>query len=92
MLKHNNYFEGGVQSIGFERHGRRMTVGVVDAGQFHFETVSPERMTVTAGELWLRLGGKEWRPYPAGTSFEVGANSGFDVRADVPSAYFCEFL
>ena len=30
MLKHNTYFEGGVQSVGFERNGRRHTVGVVD--------------------------------------------------------------
>lgn len=92
MLKHNQYFEGGVQSIGFERHGRRMTVGVIDANQFHFQTGAPERMTVVSGELWVRIAGGEWRPYAAGTCFEVGADTGFDVRADLPSAYFCEFL
>jgi len=25
MLKHNTYFDGKVQSIGFERNGRRLT-------------------------------------------------------------------
>ena len=30
MLKHNTYFDGGVQSVGFERNGRRMTAGVID--------------------------------------------------------------
>ena len=29
MLKHNSYFDGGVQSVAFERHGRRATVGVI---------------------------------------------------------------
>jgi hypothetical protein len=92
MLKHNSYFDGGVQSIGFERHGRRLTVGVVDAQQFHFDTASAERMTVVSGELWVKISGGEWRAYPSGTLFEVPANTGFDVRAELPSAYVCEFL
>jgi uncharacterized protein YaiE (UPF0345 family) len=33
MLKHNGYFDGKVQSVGFERNGRRATVGVVDGGE-----------------------------------------------------------
>src|SRR5690348_13307501 len=49
MLQHNTYFDGNVQSIGFERHGRRATVGVIDAGEFRFNTGSPERMTVVSG-------------------------------------------
>jgi uncharacterized protein YaiE (UPF0345 family) len=93
MLKHNSYFEGKVQSVGFERHGRLQTVGVVDAGEFHFDTTAAERMTVVSGELWVRVSGApDWRAYPAGTVFEVAANSGFDVRAQVPAAYLCEFL
>jgi uncharacterized protein YaiE (UPF0345 family) len=93
MLKHNVYFEGKVQSVGFERNGRRHTVGVVDAGEFHFGTEAPERMTVVSGELLARLPGDEgWRAYPSGTTFEVPGKSGFDVRAHAPSAYLCEFL
>jgi uncharacterized protein YaiE (UPF0345 family) len=93
MLKHNVYFEGKVQSIGFERNGRRQTAGVIDAGEFHFGTDAAERMTVVSGELAVKLdGASEWRSYPAGTSFEVAAKSGFDVRAATASAYLCEFL
>lgn len=93
MLKHNTYFEGKVQSIGFERLGRRMTAGVIAPGEYHFGTDAPERMTVTSGELWARLpGGGDWRPYPAGTVFEIAGKSGFDVRAAEPAAYLCEFL
>jgi purine/pyrimidine-nucleoside phosphorylase len=94
MLKHNSYFEGQVQSVGFERHGRRMTVGVIIPGEYHFGTDAPERMTVVSGDLAARLpdSGGEWRQFPAGTVFEIPGKSGFDVRASQPAAYLCEFL
>jgi purine/pyrimidine-nucleoside phosphorylase len=93
MLKHNTYFEGKVQSVGFSRHGRELTAGVIDRGEFHFGTNAAERMSVVSGELQVRLdGANEWRSYPAGTTFEVPAKSGFDVKALEPAAYVCEFL
>jgi purine/pyrimidine-nucleoside phosphorylase len=92
-LRHNSYFDGRVQSVGFERLGRRMTVGVIAPGEYHFDTDTPERMTVTSGELLLRLAGAaDFRPYPAGTAFEVAGKSGFDVKALGPAAYLCEYL
>ncbi len=93
MLKHNTYFDGGVQSIGFERNGRRMTAGVIARGEFHFDTDAAERMTVTSGELEVRISGSAvWLRYPAGCVFEIPRKTGFDVRAEGPSAYLCEFL
>jgi uncharacterized protein YaiE (UPF0345 family) len=91
MLKHNSFFDGNVQSIGFERLGRRMTAGVIAPGEYHFGTESPERMIIVSGEVEAKLAG-QWRPYPAGTAFEVPGKSGFDVRAKAPAAYLCEFL
>jgi uncharacterized protein YaiE (UPF0345 family) len=91
MLKHNAYFDGKVQSIAFERHGRRMTAGVVAPGEYRFETQAPERMTVTSGELETKIG-EVWRTYPAGTAFEIPGQSAFNVRASQPAAYLCEFL
>jgi len=93
MLKHNVFFDGKVQSVGFERHGRRQTAGVIDVGEFHFNTEAPERMTVTSGELWAKLPGEAtFRAFPAGSAFEVPGKSGFEVRAGAPAAYLCEFL
>lgn len=93
MLAHNSYFDGKVQSIGFERNGRRATAGVIAPGEFHFDTAAAERMTVVSGELWARLPGETaFRAFPAGASFEVPAKSGFDVKASGASAYLCEFL
>lgn len=93
MLKHNVYFDGKVQSVGFERNGRKATVGVIAPGQYHFGTEAPERMTVTSGELRANIAGRGWITYPAGSAFEVPGKSGFDVEAvGGPAAYLCEFL
>jgi uncharacterized protein YaiE (UPF0345 family) len=93
MLKHNTYFDDRVQSVAFERNGLKATVGVIAPGEYHFGTGAAERMTVVSGELQAKLPNAEWRDYPAGTSFEVPASSGFDVRAvGGPAAYLCEFL
>jgi purine/pyrimidine-nucleoside phosphorylase len=93
MLKHNSYFDGAVQSVGFERNGRRHTLGVVEVGEFHFNTEAPERMTIVSGELWVKCAGAaDFHLYPAGTCFEIPAKSGFDVRAERPAGYVCEFL
>ena len=94
MLKHNTYFDGRVQSVGFERNGLKATVGVIATGEYHFGTAAAERMTVISGALAVKLDGtNEWHRHAAGTSFEVPANSGFDVQAvGGPAGYLCEFL
>jgi uncharacterized protein YaiE (UPF0345 family) len=92
-LTHNSYFDGKVQSIGFERNGIKATAGVIALGEYHFGTKAAERMTVTSGHLRAKLPDAAWVDYPSGTSFEVAANSSFDVAAvGGPAAYLCEFL
>lgn len=92
-LKHNTYFDGRVQSIGFERNGRRLTAGVIAPGEYHFGTEAPERMSVTSGLIEVRLAGQQaFAQFPSGTAFEVPGKSSFDVRATAPAAYICEFL
>lgn len=92
MLEHNSYFEGSVQSLGFQRNGRRYSTGVFAAGTYHFNTEAPERMTVVSGSLLVTLPGQPAQLYPSGTCFEIPANSGFDAVASEPAAYLCEYL
>jgi len=93
VLKHNTYFEGNVQSVGFERNGLKASVGVIAPGDYHFGTAAAERMSVISGRLQARFDGGDWQTYAAGSYFEVEANSGFDVRAvGGPAAYLCEYL
>ena len=56
-------------------------------------------MTVISGLLTVQIDGTSgdgddlgWVSYPAGTNFEVAANSGFDVKATGDTAYQCEYL
>lgn len=93
MLKHNTYFDGHVQSVGFERNGLRATVGAIAPGEYRFNTQAAERMSVISGLLVAKLPEADWQSFPAGTYFEVPANSEFGVRAVGGSAaYLCEFL
>jgi purine/pyrimidine-nucleoside phosphorylase len=92
-ISHNSYFDGGVQSLGFETDSRRSTVGVISPGTFRFDTDAPERMTVVCGELAVLMPGEsEWQVFGERSVFEIPGNSVFEVRASVPSAYLCEFL
>ena len=91
-LSHNTYFDGSVQSIGFERDGARSSVGVMAAGEYHFGTDAPERMTVASGELVVKLPDADWLTFAAGTSFDVPGSSGFDLKVAAPAAYLCEYL
>jgi hypothetical protein len=90
---HNVYFDGGVQSLGFEPEGSRATVGVIQPGTYRFDTDAAERMTVVAGELEVLVDGTSaWVRHEAGAVFTVPGSSAFEVRTAGPAAYLCEFL
>jgi purine/pyrimidine-nucleoside phosphorylase len=93
MLKHNTYFDGSVQSIGFSRHGRTQTVGVIAPGDHRFGTQSAERMTIISGEMMVRRAGESAHHlYAAGSFFEVSGGAWFEVHVAEPVAYWCEYL
>jgi|Transcript_16619 uncharacterized protein YaiE (UPF0345 family) len=92
-IQHSSYFEAGVQSLASERFGRKFSIGIISAGNYRFGTDAAERMTVVSGMLTAKVDGTdEWIHYPAGTNFEIAANSGFDVKAATDTAYQCEYL
>ena len=93
MIKHNEYFDQQVQSLAFERHGLKASVGVIAPGTYRFETALAERMNVVSGLLEAKLPGSEqFIPFAAGSYFEIAANSAFEVRVTHESAYLCEYF
>lgn len=90
MFKVNEYFDGRVKSIAFQTETLPATIGVMAAGDYEFGTAAKEYMTVTSGRLSALLpDASAWKTFTAGQTFEVPANSKFQVRAEVESAYLC---
>ncbi len=90
MIKHNTYFDGNVQSLGFATADKPASVGVMAAGEYRFGTEAPERMEVISGALTVLLpGDTEWQTFEAGQGFDVPGNSAFDLKVAVNTAYLC---
>jgi hypothetical protein len=93
MIPVNEYFEGKVKSLGLQTAEGRATVGVMAPGEYEFGTAVKEIMTITSGELTVRLPGEsEWRTFGKNESFTVAAERKFQVRANAPVSYICLYL
>ena len=92
MFQTNEYFDGKVKSIAFQGQDKPSTVGVMAAGEYVFNTGDKEKMTVITGELNITLDGEtRTQSYTAGQSFDVAANSAFNVTVATVCAYLCEY-
>lgn len=90
MIKHNEYFDGKVQSLVLEGHEKPCTVGVMAKGEYEFGTGDPEEMRVIAGELVVQLPGSDsWQSFKDGESFMVPGDSKFQLQVPVDTAYLC---
>ncbi len=90
----NIYFNGAVAShtVLFS-DGSKKTLGVMQPGEYTFNTGAPELMEILNGELDLQLAGDSgWRRIGGGQSFEVPGNSSFIMRVHVVTDYCCSFL
>jgi uncharacterized protein YaiE (UPF0345 family) len=92
VFKVNEYFGGDVTSVAFGTADGPATIGVMAVGEYEFGTSQLEIMSVVSGALTVRLPERdEWQTYAAGTQFTVPADSKFAVRAEVETAYLCEY-
>ncbi|MBT7674312.1 MAG: pyrimidine/purine nucleoside phosphorylase [Oceanospirillaceae bacterium] len=92
MLCVNSYFNDQVKSIAFQGKTLATTVGVMDIGEFTFGTSQYEIMTIIDGELEVKLPGTQsWHTFTNGDQFEVEANSSFDVKVILQTAYHCTY-
>jgi uncharacterized protein YaiE (UPF0345 family) len=92
MLKVNEYFEGKVKSIAFQTATLPATAGVMEIGEYEFDTVKHETVTVISGCLTVKLpGSKKWQAFPAGQTFQVAANEVFQLQVAEATAYLCTY-
>jgi len=92
MFKTNQYFDGSVVSIAFQKETLPATVGVMAPGEYEFGTSQHETMTVVSGALVVLLpGATEWQTFEAGQVFEIAANLTFNLKVTVDTAYLCTY-
>ncbi len=90
----NVYFDGKVTSrtVKFE-DGTRKTLGFMLAGEYTFDTAAAEVMDMLGGELDVRLpGSTQWKTVKAGETFEVPADSSFDLVVREFADYCCSYI
>jgi uncharacterized protein YaiE (UPF0345 family) len=90
MFETNEYFDGNVKSVAFQTATLPATVGVMAEGDYVFNTGEKEKMTVVSGAMTIKFpDADEAQTYKAGESFDVAANSSFDVSIKEETAYLC---
>jgi purine/pyrimidine-nucleoside phosphorylase len=90
----NVYFDGNVTSrtVTFD-DGTTKTLGIMMPGDYTFGTAKAELMEIMAGELTYRLADTdEWIVIKAGQSFDVPANSSFDLKVNELADYCCSYI
>lgn len=94
VKKANVYFNGGVTSrtINFP-NGETKTLGIIQPGEYEFNTGKKEIMNMLGGDVEVMLAGSsEWKRYTTGETFEVPANSSFRIRTSGLADYCCSFV
>lgn len=90
MLEVNEYFDGKVKSIAFATATLPATVGVMLAGDYTFNTVAKEAVTIVSGAMQIQQANSDqWSTYQIGDTFFVPANSSFNLKLAETTAYLC---
>lgn len=94
VKKANVYFDGAVTSrTVIFADGSKKTLGIMQPGEYTFNTGVAEIMEILAGELEYRVGDSgAWTKVTGGESFQVPANSAFTMQVATVADYCCSFL
>lgn len=94
IKKANQYFDGQVTSRSLElSDGSKVTLGIMNSGEFEFSTSAKERMEILNGELLVLLPTEtNWQSFSSGDTFYVPANASFQVVANTVVDYCCTYL
>ena len=90
----NAYFDGKVTSrtVVFP-DGSKRTLGVMLPGEYEFGTDAKELMEIMSGELEVMLpGASEWKVIKGADSFEVPADSKFQLKISSLTDYCCSYI
>jgi uncharacterized protein YaiE (UPF0345 family) len=91
--KANIYHGGNVTSRTIvTQDGEMKTLGIMLPGTYRFSTEAPETIEVTQGHCRVKLDEKqEWDEYASGDTFNVPANTHFEIEVTDLLDYVCHF-
>ncbi len=93
VKKANIYYDGKVTSRTVEfADGTVKSLGIMLEGEYTFNTADKEIMEIMSGELEVRLPNEEWKTLNTPESFEVPANSSFDLKIKSVTDYCCSYI
>ena len=95
LKKANIYYGGHVTSRNYtDNNGVIKSLGIMLPGEYTFNTKAAEVMEILAGKVEVTLAGFEsnCEVYEAGDSFEVPAESSFDIKVLETADYCCTYI
>lgn len=72
--------------------GSVKSLGIMFPGEYTFNTADKEIMEIMSGELEIRFPGEVWRTLYTPETFEVPANSSFDLKIKTVTDYCCSYI
>jgi hypothetical protein len=89
----NIYYDGKVTSrtITLE-NGEVQSLGIMLPGEYTFGTNEAEIMEMLSGELDIKLPNEDWKTLNTPETFNVPANSSFDLKIKTVTDYCCSYI
>ena len=89
----NIYYDGKVTSRTVElADGSIQSLGIMLPGEYTFGTNEAEIMEMMSGELEIKLPNEEWKILNTPETFNVPANSSFDLKIKTVTDYCCSYI
>ena len=89
----NIYYDGKVTSRTVELDdGSIQSLGIMLPGEYTFGTNDAEIMEMMSGDLDIKLPGEEWKTLNTPETFNVPANSSFDLKIKTVTDYCCSYI
>jgi len=89
----NIYYDGKVTSRTVElSDGTTQSLGIMLPGEYTFGTNEAEIMEMMSGELEIKLPNEEWKTLNTPETFNVPANSSFDLKIKTVTDYCCSYI
>ena len=86
----NIYYDGKVTSRTVElADGSTQSLGIMLPGEYTFGTNEAEIMEMLSGDLEIKLPNEEWKTLNTPETFEIAANSSFDLKIKTVTDYCC---